>query len=168
MTNRASIEFARWETPIENDELHLIDLSYGGGDWSTELVAERLFLEIPASERVPLTGLNATFLSVPQRALFRVSSAESYTFRVLDEHGLTELWSARNLQGKEAKATFRVRNHGWNRESELSFAMQDADFSFVVSTSWACLEIVSRTSPSVEFLRHIEAIRLADSGERLH
>jgi hypothetical protein len=96
-----------------------------------------------------------------KRAIFRVSSPDSFTFRVLDEHGLVDLWHATSEQGgRPGQSTFGVRNHGWHRESELSFAMSNADHSFMVATGWACLEIVAGLPPSVEFVRSVEAISM--------
>jgi hypothetical protein len=70
-------------------------------------------------------------------------------FRVLDEHGLMEFWGETTRQGgMPAQSTFRVRNHGWTKESMLSFLPTDG-WSYVVATDFDCVEIVSANPPLV-------------------
>ena len=156
MTDWPPIEFARWETPIENDELHLVDLVYGDGSWSTEDRAGQRF-EVPPVRPI-FGGLIATFFSVEKRALFEIRSPDTFTFRMLDEHGLVDLWAASNARARPGRATFRVRHHGWHRESELSFVMSSAEYSFVIATNWACLEIVVGQQPEIALVREVPAL----------
>lgn len=149
-----AIEFAPWPTPFENDRLELVSMSYRGLGTIVELHPENTRLAVPPTREESAPELDAVFLSLDQLKLFRVSVPQSGAFRVLDEHGLTELWAASSEQGgRPANATFRVRHHGWSRESVLSFVTFASDgYSYIVATDWACLEIVCPEPPDVEEL----------------
>jgi hypothetical protein len=151
MDTPSPVEFADWPTVIENDRLELVELVYRGLGTCVELPPEEVRLEV-RPRRVAGPEFFAVFLSLDTRRLYRVSVDVPGAFRVLDEHGLTEIWNASSEQGsRPAGTTFRVRNHGWSRESELSFFMgAEEGFSYMVATDWDCLEIVCRTPPLVE------------------
>lgn len=143
------IEFAEWRTPIENDELQLLDVVYKDGGAAMEFFQRDFGVDIPPSRTMDM-DLVARFFSADQKAIFRVSCSP-IAHRVLDEHGLVELWSATAEQGgRPAMATFRVRNHGWTQESHLSFfhGAQDG-YSYMIATGWDCLELVSAQPPLV-------------------
>ena len=147
------IEFAPWPTGLENDELHLVDVVYGDGSFDTTFAPEKLRVGIPATRSMAALMV-ANVFSFEKRALFQISCSSVSAFRVLDEHGLLELWGAD--QTGRSGSTFRVRNHSWAKESYLSFLMADTDYSYVVATDWDCLEIVCRLPPNVELVRYID------------
>ncbi len=154
MTQPSPVEFAPWPTPIENDRLQLVEVVYGGTGLVIDLPPENLRVEVPAGRDEALPTLSALFLSFDQLKIYRVSCWKPSAFRVLDEHGLTELWNATSEQGgRPGGSTFKVRNHLWNRESFLSFAMVgEGAYSHLIVTDWDCLEIVAHEPPSVELV----------------
>jgi hypothetical protein len=157
MSEWPGIEFARWVTPIENDSIYLVDVTFGDGSFWTSDSNGRSF-EVPPSRPNQGDGVLAIFFSIEQEALYEVRFYDAFTFRVLDEHGLVELWNATAEQGgRPGQATFRVRNHGWHRESELSFIMSGADYSYVLASNTTCLEVVTGSEPRVRFVRKVPA-----------
>jgi hypothetical protein len=86
---------------------------------------------------------------------------------VLDEHGLTEVAVAHNIATRPAidRTTFAVRNHGWERESPLSFIHPAGIWSWLVVTGGLCLEIVSCEEPGVEFLRFVEPVGIERTSQ---
>lgn len=71
-------------------------------------------------------------------------------FRVLDEHGLTQLWEkTAELGGRPGQTTFKVRNHLWTEESLISFLGAQDGWSFVIASDWDCVEIVALTPPTI-------------------
>jgi hypothetical protein len=154
MEQPSPVEFAPWSTPIENDRLQLVEVVYGGTGLLIDLPPENLRVEVPAGRDEALPTLSARFLSLDKLKIYQISCWKPSAFRVLDEHGLTELWEAGGEQeSKRGNSTFRVRNHLWNRESMLSFAMVgEGAYSYLIATDWDCLEIVTHDPPSVELV----------------
>jgi hypothetical protein len=149
MSTLPPIEFAEWRTSIENDDLHLLDVVYKDGGGAFEFFTLGFGVDIPPN-RTMSKDLVARFFSADQKAIYRISCSP-IAYRVLDEHGLVELWSAAAEQGgRPGQATFKVRNHGWTRESVLSFfnGAQDG-YSYVIATGWDCLELVCFDPPEI-------------------
>lgn len=118
--------FGAWHTPFESMQVELAGVEY-------EATGRLAF-------RVVTIGEGAVF-----RATFDAVSA----FRVLDEHGLDELWrKTAEMGGRPGPTTFRVRNHLWTKESPISFLRSDG-WSFVVATDFDCIEIVAADEPSI-------------------
>ena len=156
-----AVEFAAWDTPISGDDLFLIDISFNQGDWWGEIPSRGIRFEVPARYPEIAQGLQICLVSVEKRALYQISARDVEAFRMLGEHGLTELWQATADQGsRPAKSTFRVRNHGWSRESFLSFEFALDRYSFMIVTDTECVEIVTHEEPVVSCLRAVEALPL--------
>ncbi len=151
MSDQSPVEFAPWPTPVENHRLELVDLRYRGRGAVVELPPEQLRLEVHPGREPDGPELTADFLNLDTQEVLRVSVSSCIAFRVLDEHGLTELWAATHEQGaRPGNTTFKVRNHGWASESELSFFHGASDgFSYLIATAWACLEIICDEAPQV-------------------
>lgn len=151
------IEFAEWPTIIENDALHLLDVIYKNGSETFTFTDPAADIVIPPERQMEDT-LVARFFSFEQNAIFRISCSPG-AYRVLDEHGLVQLWEASARQGgRPASTTFKVRNHGWSRESHLSFAMGATDgYSYLVLTAWDCLELICGAPPTVTKERDVLA-----------
>ena len=123
----SSIEFASWPTIIAHDHVEILSTAYDAIEGRLEVVMER------DDQRII-----ATFIEV-------------VAFRLLDEGGLTELWAAEDNQPRPAFATFRVRGHGWSRESPIPFIHgTDHGWSFVIATITDCVEVLTRSEPRVE------------------
>ena len=144
-----SIVFAPWSTPIENDELSLVSLSYGGALTEVDCVREGFSLEVPASRSVCVGDLEAVFLSVEKKSVIIFRFERPMAFRVLDEHGLVDIWAASRETPRPAKTTFLVKGHKWQQESELSWFMGGIEFSLMIATNWNCLEVVG-AEPTIE------------------
>jgi hypothetical protein len=146
----SSIEFAAWPTLVENDELHLVSLRYGDDAKKVDFVSEGFSLELPGNETGTTSALEATFLSREKRAAVVFAFDNVSAFRVLDEHGLVDMWNASASASRPAQATFKVKGHKWQEESFLSWVMPQCEWSFLVATGWDCLEVVTPTEPTIE------------------
>jgi hypothetical protein len=146
--NRA-FEFSAWQTPFENSPVSVLEVAFGRSRlWpeGREPTVKQPLLGAPQSAelviRVHVHGEASTY-----RLSFDTVSA----FRVLDEHGLMQLWhKTEELGGRPGQTTFRVRNHLWSEESPLSFLGAQDGWSFVIATDDDCIEIVARTQPEIE------------------
>lgn len=145
-----AIQFEAWPTPVENDQLHLVSLRYGSAAKEVHIVEDGIALRLPEYDALETDDLEATFLSREKRAVVVFTFSNVSAFRVLDEHGLTELWQASSTQPRPAKTTFRVTGHKWQEESFLSWVMASCEFSFMIATDWECLEVVSNFEPTIE------------------
>lgn len=146
-----AIEFAPWPTEVENDDLTLVGVRYGGHaaiDFVKDDHTIELTLDYADSER----GLEATFISREKMAGVVFHFDDVSAFRVLDEHGLIHLWNASKDTPRPASTTFKVKGHLWQTESELSWIMRDCEFSYMIATDWDCLEVVTDCEPSVEII----------------
>lgn len=145
----SSIVFAPWRTPVENDELSLVSLKYGGASTIVDCPSKGFSLEAPASGSLAAGDLEAVFLSVDKKDVVVFRFERPMAFRVLDEHGLLEIWAASAETPRPAQTTFMVKGHQWQQESELSWFMGGTEFSLMIATGWNCLEVVGR-EPTVE------------------
>lgn len=118
--------FGFWQTPFENSDIELLHVEYmQGGKLTIRIRAEN-----------------------PQ-ASYRVAFERIAAFRVLDEHGLLQLWEKTTELGtRPALRTFMARNHLWTKESPITFLMSEGWSYFIVS-HFECVEIVSSVAPSI-------------------
>ena len=130
------IEFAPWQTPFENERAEIQEVVYspwlqGHGGAKFDLVIKLWIQSTQIKYLVAFEAISA--------------------FRVLDEHGLTDLWSrTAELGGRPGPTTFLVRNHRWLDESALIFATGSREnWSFVIATGTDCVEIVALDHPTV-------------------
>ncbi|HAJ90599.1 MAG TPA: hypothetical protein DCM27_06255 [Rhodospirillaceae bacterium] len=90
---------------------------------------------------------------IPIKWLVRFENV--YAYRVLDEHGLGELWNAAQCAGIKLNTAFRVSHHGWHTESPLSFifgAYEGVEGSFMLKSDWECVEIICAYAPHIEVI----------------
>ena len=152
---QGAIEFAPWPTAVENDELWLVTLRYGDASQKVDFVSDGFSLQL-AESAAPESGiLEATFLSREKRAAVVFTFTDVSAFRVLDEHGLTDVWLASSKEERPAHTTFKVKGHKWQEESFLTWFMPSCEFSFMIATGWDCLEVVSASEPAIELRRAI-------------
>ena len=145
------VEFAEWQTGVENDDLVLARVNFDLGSPLFTLVQEGLTFALPPDGSQRRHLLEATFISVDKRAIVRFGFPDVIAFRVLDEGGLLELWAASSANPRPARSTFRARGHQWASESPLTF-LAEGDlprFSYFVVTDTDCLEVVCINEPSV-------------------
>ncbi len=123
--------FAEWKTAFADAHIDLLDVRYDAGTGTL-----RFRISDPGTDEI-------------HSIAFPYVSA----FRVLDEHGLLELWRmTETLGGRPARTTFKVRNNSWCRESVISFLPSDG-WSYVLATEGDCIEIVSATEPSITLVK---------------
>ncbi|TXN70475.1 hypothetical protein [Methylobacterium sp. WL6] len=149
------VEFAPWPTQVQNDGLDLVDLAF-------DPRVPPLPPDLQEGPSHPEGGtrafggtLRATFADPRGGRVARFAFRGVVAFRVLDEHGLLELWDASAKRPRPARTTFRVRGHGWTRESPLVFDKTgDVDpYSHMVATDDLCLEVVCTVKPIVTIVR---------------
>jgi hypothetical protein len=147
------VEFASWETVVQDDDLQLVGLSFRSGSW-VRYPNEGFRLDLPEAESPEQPEIEATFLSREKRAAVRFRFAEVAAFRVLGEEGLLEMWEASKDNPRPASSTFRVRGHQWQAESFLVWfhGADDQHFSYMVATDSDCLEVVATAEPVLEML----------------
>lgn len=139
-----------WPTIVENDDLALGRLHFDLGSPLLSFASGRS-LALPSETPVSQYVLEATFISVEKEAVIRIASNDVIAFRVLDENGLVDLWSASRTKQRSGRATFRATGHKWTDESFLVFDSGERPrFSYFVATSDLCLELVCLNEPVVE------------------
>lgn len=155
-----TVEFAAWPTDVENDELTLVGVKYGGHG-AIDFVKDDHTIELMLDYADNETALEATFISREKMAGVVFSFDNVSGFRVLDEHGLVELWNASKNTPKPVTTTFKVKGHLWQTESELSWIMGNCEFSYIVATSWDCLEVITDCEPSVKIIPAVVRKKIA-------
>jgi hypothetical protein len=143
------VTFAPWDTPVANDGLTLVTLRYGVTPSRIEYPTLGFALA-PIDEEPRRFELEAVFLSREKRAAINFGFSDVSAFRVLDEAGLVELWNASAQTPRPSSATFMVRGHTWQKESELLWFHGENRYSFMIATDGECLEVVTSTPPLVE------------------
>lgn len=145
------LEFAPWRTPVEDDDLFLMGLKYGGSaPHEVTFPGEGFSLALDGTEGPNNYELEATFLSREKRAAVFFGFNKVSAFRVLDEGALLDLWEASEAAPRPTSSTFLVRGHKWQDESFLAWGLE-GQYSYMVATDGECLEIVTVGQPVVEF-----------------
>jgi hypothetical protein len=143
------VEFAPWETIVENDELWLADLAHRGTSY-IGCQKRDLLLSLNQEPHPEVPELQARFFSIERSSLVCFSFSNVAAFRVQHERGYLELWEASVANDRPAMSTFRVRGHGWQNESFLNW-WDPSEFSYLIATNGDCLEVVTTTTPSITF-----------------
>ncbi|MGC6401534.1 hypothetical protein ACNI3Q_13255 [Sphingomonas sp. FW199] len=156
-----TIEFAPWMTAVENDDLTLVGVRYGGHE-AINFAKDDHTVELTLDYDDCENELEATFISREKMAgvVFYFNDVDG--FRVLDEHGLVDLWNASMDTPRPASTTFKVKGHLWQTESELSWIMRDCEFSYMVATNGDCLEVITGCEPSVKIIPAVVRKKTAD------
>lgn len=146
------MEFQSWPTPFENGSLWLVDLSWGTKEWTLEKSNGVKYL-IKGDAKHEYHELVARVFHEESQTIYQLLFESVNGFRCLDEHGLTEVWSEQRPKFN----TFKIRGHGWHKESPLTFFMgNDGEWSHLIVTSDECLEVVCRESPTVKVIGKAE------------
>ena len=146
------MEFQSWPTPFENGSLWLVDLSWGTKEWTLEKSNGVKYL-IKGDAKHEYHELVARVFHEESQTIYQLLFESVNGFRCLDEHGLTEVWSEQRPKFN----TFKIRGHGWHKESPLTFFMgNDGEWSHLIVTSDECLEVVCRESPIVKVIGKAE------------
>lgn len=150
----SNVQFAPWPTEVQDDSLNLIETVFDMRPSPGLPDAPEEFTLPESATRFVRGTLRASFADARgvRVALFEFGGV--IAFRVLDENGLQELWDASAARPRPARATFRVRGHGWTRESALVFAAAGSieRYSHMVATDDLCIEVVCSEEPVVTVL----------------
>jgi hypothetical protein len=148
------IEFELWESDISDDDLHIMQVQYLRGELSfgTRIGEDEWTSYNRAATTNLPSDLRILLFSVTKESIYTVDFYGVNAFRVLDEHGLLEIWNAGQ---RPNGALFRVGGHGWTKESELSFFMAGQTHSWMIATNNDCVEVVSINVPKVSFVEKL-------------
>lgn len=140
-------EFAEWHTPFENADLLVLEIAYAPelalAESEPECFDASLFRQRDSKALTIRLYDNAT------AKIYRVRFASVWAFRVLEDHGLMEIWAeTKKRGGRPAHATFLIRNHLWTKESPFTFVHSDG-WSYMIATQEDCVEIVSAQPPDI-------------------
>jgi hypothetical protein len=158
------VTFLPWECELTHDTLHVMRVQYleGNLEYGTRTGDQEFtFFNTPALASLSGYQLVITLFSLEKSSIFDVSFFNTNGFRVFDEHGLTEMWGdgeAWKKAGLGKASLFRVSGHGWTKESPLSFTMCSNYFSWMITTDWDCVEVISANEPQVTMVKAIEGV----------
>ncbi len=154
--NRAlgsKMEFGTWSTLFEAGKVWLVDLSWGTKEWTLEKSDGKTY-KIMGNESHKNNDLIARVFHEDTESLYEISYEQVNGYRCLDEHGLTEIWSSNH----PTKNTFKVKNHGWHKESPLTFFMGNPDeWSHLLITDDECLEVICQSTPQIKLIKKISS-----------
>jgi hypothetical protein len=151
------IEFSSWDTAFRQGYLHIVTVEYGSGPFFVSYHDPKRSYRIneDRSETTPI--LIVKILDTKSEELYQLSFETVSGYRVLDEHGLIELWNSDAYDYEKLGRTFMVRGHMWHKESPVTFISgMKGEWSYVVATDDECLEVVSSSEPSVTSLGKLE------------
>ena len=147
------IEFSEWNTPFRKGDLHIVSVEYGTGPYSITYHEPKRTYSLNEDHPEDSPAVVAKILDTKSETLYRLSFQTVTGFRVLDEHGLTEIWGMETYDPKELGGTFMVRGHSWHKESPITFVFGiEGEWSYMVATNDECLEIVSASPPIIKSL----------------
>jgi len=147
------MEIGVWLTPFGDGDLHIINTKWGSSDWSIEYADGKRY-ELKNEFQTGNSDLIVTVFHIDTESVFEIIFDDVGAYRLLDEHGLTELWES----GKVKSNCFKVKEHGWSQESPLSFFMHSKDgWSYLISTEDECVEVVSTSEPQIVLKQKVTA-----------
>ena len=149
------MEIKNWETPFGSGELHIVSTHWGTRDWYVEYPDKKRY-EIDNSFHSKDTELTITIFHVDTESVFEVTFDYIGAYRLLDEHGLMELWES----GKVNSNCFMVKDHAWSKESVLSFFQCTTDgWSYLIASGNECIEVLSLSEPKINFVKKIKPVK---------
>lgn len=129
MYNKEKIEFGQWITPIEKYEVDVLSVSYSAANELFLPGKNREYLIENSQSQIPShPDLIVRVLVRDTEQVYRIHFSNVGAFRVIDEHGLQEIIESIEPNNENINFNmFKVRNHGWSKESPLSFFMNAED-----------------------------------------
>ncbi|WOE76297.1 hypothetical protein [Alterisphingorhabdus coralli] len=148
MESKKEIFFKPWQTAFSDDELAILQVS-SGQDFiqTTNRMPDDSFVRYThglLDHSIPELRIKA--FSYCKGQVFDIDFDQVSAYRVLDEHGLVDIWEAGE---RPNSALFRVGGHPWTKESVLSFVMEGVDTSWMIATAFLCVEVVADCSPII-------------------
>jgi len=157
MSKLKTIEIADWNTLLDGSELHILSAGFSrDNEWGLGIKNEKYYEADNTHFHNPdFTHLVVRVFSETLEAIYQFHFYNVGAFRILDEHGMQEIIEA--LEATNTYPTFRVRHHGWSKESPLSFHMgTEGGWAYVIMTGWDCVEVLSINEPRVVFESQVE------------
>ena len=152
------IEFSPWNTPFREGDLHIVSVEYGTGPYSVTYHDPKRTYSLNEGRPADTPALIARILDTKSETLYALSFKTITGYRVLDEHGLTEIWGEESYNFKQLGGTFMVRGHSWHTESPITFLFgMKGEWSYLVATMDECLEVVSASEPIIETVGRLES-----------
>lgn len=144
-----AFEFSQWQTPFENSKIAVLEVAYHSDiSLPDQYQSGHQYRSLLRSSQE--AKLEIRLYAYDENRIFRVSFDTVSAFRVLDEHGLIQLWEkTAELGGRPGQTTFKARNHLWSEESLISFLGAQDGWSFVIASDGDCIEIVARAPPKI-------------------
>ena len=149
----SEIEFSDWATPFQKGNLHIVEIRYGNGGFKIQDRDGNVSYEKNSGLEHGQFDLSVRVFSSTDGTLYLVKFVDVAAFRMMDEHGLTEMLAA---PGFPELRTFRVKNHHWFKESPLVWHMASQHWSYMLSTNDECLEVVGYEEPTIEIEEILE------------
>ena len=146
------MEFDTWATPFSEGEIHIVDLHWGARDWWIEYADGKRY-ETKAPFESENEALLVSIFHRESETVYLVTFEYPIAFRLLDEHGLVEVWAEKQTPAN----CLKVKGHGWSKESAISFAMGEDGWSHIIATGDECVEVVCSASPKVELKERLKA-----------
>lgn len=162
MDERNNIEVADWPTPFCGKEVWILSAGYSkDNEFGLGIKEEKHYLiGNPHFQNPAGTELLVRVFCLDSEEVYRIQFHDVGGFRILDEHGLLEVWDHLNKDETDwpTYPTLRICHHGWSRESPLSFHMGTSDgWSYMIVTGWDCVEVLTTTEPTVTLESKVES-----------
>lgn len=143
-----AFEFDQWVTPFSDALIEILEVAYSPArPWPKDATPQYRTNSLLRSNND--SDLMARVYVYETDKMYRVTFDTISAVRLLDEGGLLELWGkTAEFGGRPGRTTFRVRNHGWTKESPISFLCANG-WSFVIASQDECLEVVSANQPKI-------------------
>ena len=94
------IEFSSWDTPFREGDIHIVSVEYGTGPFNVTYNDPNRSYSINEDRPEDTPALIAKILDTTSEQLFALSFETITGYRLLDEHGLTEIWVVESYQPK--------------------------------------------------------------------
>ncbi|SON53319.1 hypothetical protein [Vibrio tapetis] len=148
------MEFSRWETLINEGDISVLSVVYGCQNWYLSGQDTRYeYRDLRFSDEIQLT---VTVFHEMTESVYEIQFRQIGGHRVLDEHGLLEMWGSKNPKDN----CFKVRGHQWTHESPLSFELNTVGgWSYVIASDWDCVEVLTHEDPTVVLVERLTNLK---------
>ncbi|MEP0069362.1 hypothetical protein [Pyruvatibacter sp.] len=146
------LQFARWETPFEDQAVELLEVAYTPvTHWPEDLrppIRDRSIIRLEENDGALTIRLERTVGA--RGSIIRVQFGWLDAYRVIDEGTLHDMWPAKHAwSDKLGLSTFRVlamqgHPHHW------SGAVHADRWAYFIATQDECVEVITGCKPVVE------------------
>jgi len=134
------IQLEKWETIISHGDLTIQNLH-----WENKFEAIELKVQIKNIKTDIIYSVICEYIS---------------GFRILDEEGLSEVWTHPDYSLEKMGHTIKIKDNLWSKESPLSFFHASNDgWSYLITTDNECLEIISEKIPIIKNISSLSNVK---------